>query len=692
MTELPDDFDPAWYAQRYPDVGLSGLSPQDHYRRFGRHFGRSANGKGERRSIAERVPPEAQRSDPSSLPVANAAVRPVASAPVPIIDRPANFDPTEGLALPLEAPAAHGTPLQVSTQNADGDPALVAYYRLVRLDETGLQKEALAPFAVSPFQSGPTRIENAWFVGRSRLRLMLAGHAPDQVGAEQLVLRAYQAKPSKPGELLPLEPALQLAPAGPVFHDFELLQSLMPVLLELSRADGTVLARALMPFPSLLPGGLHNAELKALQTQANPMDDFWSASDVLLREAVGGSDAAPRSVVGISQEAELDHPLADEVNEWLTTLFALEPSEKIGRGHKSGGFDLILPANAVPTIGILVSRQIDLGGSPFLAGPYLLAEAESLRPRWSIVPPVGEERWKGVPVVRSRPATAASGSAGRPAPIHLAIVLQPPVAIGCGSGSAPENSLDRPISALIEVADVAQARTTVQALRDSAGNAGVEFLFRLRDDSPDLRAALDGICGVAAWSAVSWDADLIEIAQSARHDFILTIGDRVRLDHPDVVATLMAILDEHPDAGSASCALLGETIVKRQTVVTPASGGLFPAGVSFAASPRLSFWEPDVLEALPQQTFPVAANTMHLTLLRKEALAKLPGVGRADDIRLGLDLIEAGYRNWCTTKATATLTGGYVRRDSIDPVGGAYAEIGRWQELLPRVALVRQLY
>ncbi len=61
----------------------------------------------------------------------------------------------------------------------------------------------------------------------------------------------------------------------------------MPLLLELADADGVTRAIALMPFPSLLPGGLHAAELRALQNEPNPIGAFWSLSELLLQETVG---------------------------------------------------------------------------------------------------------------------------------------------------------------------------------------------------------------------------------------------------------------------------------------------------------------------------------------------------------------------------------------------------------------------
>ncbi len=68
----------------------------------------------------------------------------------------------------------------------------------------------------------------------------------------------------------------------------------------------------------------------------------------------------------------------------------------------------------------------------------------------------------------------------------------------------------------------------------------------------------------------------------------------------------------------------------------------------------------------------------------------VPAAG--EDIRLGLDLMQAGYRNWCTTQVSARLAGSYAPRDMIDPVGAAYLQPERWEDILGRVTVVRELF
>jgi hypothetical protein len=191
--------------------------------------------------------------------------------------------------------------------------------------------------------------------------------------------------------------------------------------------------------------------------------------------------------------------------------------------------------------------------------------------------------------------------------------------------------------------------------------------------------------------------DLGEIARGTKHDLILTLDDRVRLTDTAAIAALCRFLQTDQSIASASCVLLGRAVLKKQTVLQPGSGGLFPGCLSFASSPRLSFFEPDVLQPLSRLAYPVVANTLLLTIWRRSALAGLaplagPVPKTSADIKLGLDLMEAGYRNICTSEVTAAVCEPYARRDVIDPVGSAYLQPDRWEEVLGRVTVLRELF
>jgi hypothetical protein len=54
--------------------------------------------------------------------------------------------------------------------------------------------------------------------------------------------------------------------------------------------------------------------------------------------------------------------------------------------------------------------------------------------------------------------------------------------------------------------------------------------------------------------------------------------------------------------------------------------------------------------------------------------------------------MRAGYRNLCTTRHTARLSGPYAPRDGVDPVGAGFLQPQAWEDILGRVTVVRELF
>ena len=732
---VPADFNADWYQATYPDVALSGLRPHEHYRRFGRLMGRSPNGAAASRAEG----PEAASPPPSDgtpfVAVETDAVGQLVElaqeGPV-IIDRPADFDAAQ--VLPAAAPQRAGRdgnerislealaegPFQPGDVGGRGLDALSSYARLFGLPETAEEHdvESRVSCGAQEFQIGEARIENAWFADRSTLRLMLTGGTDTVPATSSLVIRGYQASPANPNDLSPLGEGIQLPAVGPVFHDFLLLHPFMPLLLELSDIEGKTKGIALIPFPSLLPGGVHWAELKAQQTEANPMDDFWSLSEALLNEAVGGPGWPRRSIGSLAVDrgaTESAVALSGEVQEWLAAVFGLnlqarsadpEQAANISRLSLQGpsaGLELTLPPDCMPTISALVSRR--LGPGDELLASYLVAEADSHRPRWSVLLPATSETKANVPMVRPLSAEAKEAGevrGGDAGSAYIAIALRRPVPAFAAHSEdeqpiAADDLVPAAISVVLETSEASRAGAAVESLRKIARGASIEFLVRMSSNEDGLVSELNRSCGEAGWSAISSGADLREIAEAAQNEMLLVINDQVRLEDPAALGFLCGLLEGDQSIGSVSCLLKGEKIIKKQAVLQPTSAGIFPSGVSFSTAPHLSFAEPDVLDALPELTYPVIANTLLMTLFRTRALAALPRPSApvpstALDIRIGLDLMDAGFGNWCTTKVAALLCGPHHRRDSIDPFGGPYVEPGRWADLLGRVSLVRELF
>lgn len=726
FRKLPAEFNAAWYVATYPDVAQSGLSPREHYLRFGRLMGRKPAG-----------PPKVQKSPPTGPELGrqidttpNIEPRSQTGTPTaePIIGRPDGFDVGESVptqAAPRIGPARDVERLAMGPFISDEErdqllTPLIAYARLMSLElPAGLSDPQNAVHCASArFRAGQTRIETAWFASQSVLRLRIVGGVDAGSSSRGWILRAYQFNPEVSGGLRPAGEGIEFPAFGPIFHDVELHHPLMPLLMELTDAVGKTRGLALLPFPSLLPGGMHAAELNALQSESNPMDAFWSLSDLLLRELLGQSGWADRSVAALSLRPDREGMSCPtsvaEVREWLAGLFGFDqspepsaapdtPAMRLQRNDASGGLELMLPTDCIPTISVLVSRQLELEGAATLTGPLLVAESPSYRPRWSVMLPAGREFEGKVPILRSETPLTDSEPRTRTVPVHLAIALRsanfPLEAVGSkihapAAGAKP--ALE-PTTVVVDAHDLSRTERLLTAIQEAAGGVDLELVVRLPEVSEQLSELVDGIWGSGNWTAVPADADLRDLAARARHDTLLTVSDRLVSVDPVVVAALASIIRDDDAVASASCTLLAEMIIKKKTVVQPATGGLFPTGVSFTSAPRLSFSEPDVSQSLPDMTYPVVANTLHLTAWRRSALAGLPRPAgpvpsAAEDIRLGLDLINAGYGSVCTSRVTAHLSGSYARRDAIDPVGSSYPHPAWWEDVLGRVTVLRELF
>ena len=456
-SALPAEFDPVWYGQTYADVAQSGLEAGAHYLAIGAALGRSVNAA----DLAKRRGKDAQETGPR-VPPPSFGKGPAPAPPgLPLDDRsPINAPPPghramPGAGLPPDRPMAQGeTSLHlggVEIGRGSDQAALMALAGPVRAYcvLTGMTGD-LAPDAGSKaalslqgpqghhalsleidsrpvLRAGPAAapvqglpLAEAWFVEETRLRLMttsLGGTGwADHAGA---VLRVWQAQPAQPdapelvgGMTLPLE--------GPGFCDLALMNPLMPLLLELSDPSGKSLSLSLLPFPSLLRGGLHGAELTATLPLGPPEEALWRFSEALLIEALGAPGAAPRSITalrvdpvgalgvepvfsGVMQDwlmalfglaLGLEHDAAPDDQEqdpgliWLATMLtsgsAMTPALAARRpADPMPGSILILAGDAVPSLQALVSRRIgDLSSER--AGPFLVADRAERRGQWSV--------------------------------------------------------------------------------------------------------------------------------------------------------------------------------------------------------------------------------------------------------------------------------------------------------------------
>jgi hypothetical protein len=696
--KLPPDFNADWYLSAFPDVAVSGLDPKEHYLRFGRKFGRPANGKrlapkAEAASASVSSKSEKTSAPTAVVPVGNRA--PVTSGAsgekfVALVERPPDFVASE--TLPAIAPPRMGVDAGLlSFQELLGGEEiapLIAYARIMRIALPDHAAKCRATDGL--FTSFFPNIANAWHTSPAGLRVMISGATDPLPNFQPRFLRAYQAGAGTTGELKLLGEGIRLPAKGPAFFDIELDQALMPLLLEVTDEKSVAQGYAFLPFPSLLAGGLHGVELRALQTEADPMDAFWSLSERLLADFLKDADPK-RSIASVRIDRSIAKPA---IAVWLGTILGLDVQE--GSSAPSGlpelrpeseGLQILLPQGSVPTISALVSSRLQAG----VHGSFLIAEAATFRPRWSVTLPAGLSRTGKQKAAREGPA------------VPLAIILRDPCSyrpVAATEGVEAEKRVARSskcpsLTVLLSAWSPERTAQIVAGLQAEAGGAELEILVKTSGSDDGIRSGLDELCGTGRWKSISAEMALNRVARTASHEMLLTISDRVSFA-PGSLATLCALLNDDPSVASASCVAVGEPIIRKHGVQTQSAGGLFPAGWSFVGAPHLSFSEPDVLQALGQLTYPVVANSFLLTVWRKSALSAVEMPASLvdtdnEDLRIGLQLTLAGHTNLCTTDVQARLLGNYVRRDLIDPIGMAHVPPDRSADVLNRVTLLREL-
>ena len=601
MSAAPESetFDAAWYAQAFPDVALTGLSPDTHYQKYGRLLGRAPNAE-EAGDIV--------------------------------------FEPrVEGrAAISLWSGVLEIGRFQAKEALFSASAPLVAYHQMLRLapDVFGPELSAAPDLGACP--------QAAWLKGT---RLTIAGEGQH--------LRLYQAPPETPGAPLLIGGADLGGDSGLIQAD--LLNPFMPLLLEYAAPDGLTQGYALLPFPSLLRGGLHHAEAAGWGLGRDPMADLWRLSRVYLTEML--SSKPP--IIGSLQAETLDPRLA----EVLGPVFDLR-----------GDLSLKLGPDTLPTIAALVSRRIE-NVDP---APYLVAEAGSYRPLWSVALP----------------------SEAPLAPVHLTLRLtvpEPVEELATPHAVLQRGTVDTEVTVALRSSDPALA---AQALGSLALQEGVHIGQVLLWIEPNTAEAeilelVQGLFPGRVQQIPTWDLD--HLAAATTGAALLLLEEQTSLQEPATLAGLLELLEAHPRAGSIAPAILHEAVFRKGRRIQQGSAGLFPMGLSFTGAPRLTVAAPDVRGALPRQTFPVIANTHGLCLLRPEAITDTAEARKGawddvpQDLKLGLDLRQFGWVSLCSTMFHAHTSRAPLPRIDLDPIGLAYLSPADWSALLQEVTLVREL-
>lgn len=350
---------------------------------------------------------------------------------------------------------------------------------------------------------GLAAVTDAWYCTDFCIRFRLQIATTGGVAASQGMLRIHQYDPEA-GLLRPCAEHQVLAGSA-VLIDSPLINPLLPLLVTLTNGDGELTDIRLLPFPSLLRGGIHYSELFFDSSGLDYLHDFSRYSVKLLDDWMASHSAVKTAQV---MTLELDYRFADgseclfsqSVRTWLRQLFGISPrlwadtpavvtpnetrdylSSILATGQPVSRADammsteacnlsLVLPPHSIPTLRALVAGIQDLAGpvqsqraSLLVAGavdrgPLYLLELPESDPR--LVEPVFPGAPNEFPLLLSGGQSRSSASASAVNPVYpLAIVFRD-VGISTKASRLYPVAIDAPAKAVTHD-DVSVARLAV---------------------------------------------------------------------------------------------------------------------------------------------------------------------------------------------------------------------------------------
>lgn len=805
-------FDPSWYLTQYNDVGRAGIDPLLHYVDFGAAEGRKPSlyfdpvfyaeqakdtlkpGENELAhyllkgralglkpmALLDFTPPSRKLTDVSGDKDPLVEVDHVASKPIGWT-RYGDIRPSGAKHV-----LVFGRTTLTFVANIDNRmPSLVpllAFARLlkadiniVRLRSTTTGLETIPELSQStPYRSlgpelrvGIAALADIWSPADGMLRIRL-GKPPEDVSTDKkpVVLRAFQADLADPS-------CVRLVGEGLVSHDPSFVDLILdnpfaPVLLIVTTPEGVCLDLGLLPFPTLVRGGVHAGELLALGEQATTLDTFCAMSDGLVRECLAWNNDNPQKESVASIGIRLDDALGTErifgvsLREWLLTLFGItvsaqdsegvasdvtegmESGTKDGRAYllerlneqhglrqslvarsktRSNGARLVLPADAVPTLSVLVSRRLQpVESGKSLVGPYIIADNATARAKWLVSLPGRPGNLASLqpaanglsyPVLLAEADREADGFFGRlpiPAAVRFpvattkndAVQMMPLAPDAPGSilrSPLPTAAVSGQVTVILLNAEKPVAKKAVEALARQSGLHVFDVIAIPAGETLPCRAELRDLFNgrfLVLPSTGFRAKDLRVAAERASGDSILILNSASILHDSRTLATLATLL-AGDGVASASCGCLREEKVRSRVIVNTESAGFFPGGLSLFTVPQFTFFQPNVFDALPGATYPVIASDFHCTLVRRELLLQHNTSVDGDQsdtriaLRFGLWALKEGWCHLCTTGVRFSSIGAKSLEQDIDPIGSNFIESGRWEDILERTTLLREL-
>ncbi len=717
-------FDGRQYLQQYPDIAHAGINPLVHFLKSGWQEGRTALTVGSPKEVIQTDGDEApeETGEPHVAQTTNSDKAAPIKSEIAEMEAPAILEAADGAieqpsaatAEPLDAGSA---PLQVATfasfannasdwvrssqmaeydalkagdiavalDNGFADPrATAALTWLNALTKRPADAAIAANLAVRrTLLEGGLNVDDVWLSSDYTLQFRLRVE-----GDYALIARCCQL--TEEGEVVLCAEGPLVARQSNIFHA-RLVNRFASVLLVLTDRQGNLVDSTLLPFPTLVRGGLHHGELidhdvsltgwAAHEAHASELlaaladtSRAYAVADisVVLAKANGTEPIFSKSFrqwlsrqfqvgVGAAGEADSDNPALRVLAEQLRPI-----KQPQAAPHRPTGRTLVIGSNAIPSLRVLLAVDVELLGAIVLRtivvddlsrrplraidDPILDGGGDTLLPQLFDPPlPTGDREGTAPMIVSIAFSDGAVTDVRAPFPLAGDIVAAIP-------GLAPVD--EEPISAIIAcTGDVVGLARLLSSLARQQSASSLECL--LIGDVPDLAGgSLPGLqpdrpltlVRVAPADATG-SSQLRGALAQATHDRILLVDDQKVLHDPRTTAVLGA-LSARREIGTAGCQIVSEGGKKNGAVTYRTLAGFVP--LSREDRPVVAT-RPDAGDLNHVPLYPVLANPVSCLMSRRETLSSvMDDVAQSESdgpfsLVLGRAIVERGQLNIATS-------------------------------------------
>ncbi len=507
-------------------------------------------------------------------------------------------------------------------------------------------------------------ILDLWFCGSHSLRLRCNARQP-------VVLRCYQHDLDAAGAVVQVSEAL-LNGAGMAVVEARLINPFLPLLITLSMRDGALLSSTLLPFPSLVRGGLHAGEVHAFARGEHHFDALRRLSKNLLAALCSTKQPLmAQLLVDVSHATGAEPLFATHLKQWLASVMGIvaKPVQETMPEHgarrsflqeslntvlpaafsgqalqvrriEANRATLTLPADGIPSLHVLTARAAQEAEIWRRVGSFIECDHKTGAPRQLIVvPDTAEDLTNLHPVTRPVWPVLMGAAPGNRGLFPLALRF-------CDAPPAVDPRMVLPLGAQT-LAPLLQAARQVKGRIAILLNGGDAAGFRASLTRQTVADEVDVLLTPAA------GLDAPNTSQLTGASFILVADSGVILYDPHTleILRLLASLD---NVASAGCSLIGQSIIKNKPVMTFMDGGL-QALIPSHATKISELSRIDVRTALPFATLPTVGNSHKFFMVRADVWRQLGGVAMDSADSYALQAIDAGYQHLTTDAVRASI-------------------------------------